>query len=60
MKSLCFHIFLNNGAPLINPVNVAITALALFFLWTEGQVFAALSGSPQQFNHKSSKRKNKL
>ena len=41
MKSLCFHIFLNNGEPLINPVNVAITALALFFLWTEARAFAA-------------------
>jgi hypothetical protein len=60
MKSLCFHIFLNNGAPLINPVNVAITALALFFLWTEGRASPPLSGFPQQFNDKSSKRKNKL
>ena len=42
MKSLCFHIFLNNGATLIDPVNVALTALALFFLWTELRAFAAL------------------
>jgi hypothetical protein len=42
MKSLCFHIFLNNGATLIDPVNVALTALALFFLWTELHAFAAL------------------
>ena len=42
MKSLCFHIFLNNGAMLIDPVSVAITALALFFLWTGRQAFAAL------------------
>ena len=30
-----------NGATLIDPVTVAITAFALFFLWTEGQAFSA-------------------
>jgi hypothetical protein len=39
---LCFHIFLNKGATLIDPVNIAITALAVFLLWAERNAFAAL------------------
>lgn len=39
---LCFHLFLMKGATLIDPVNIAITALALFLLWTERKAFAGL------------------
>ena len=39
---LCFHIFLNKGTTLIDPVNIAITGLALFLLWTERKAFAGL------------------
>ncbi len=42
MKSLCFHIFLNNGATSIDPVGITIAVLALFFLSMEGKAFAAL------------------
>ena len=39
---LCFHIFLNKGATLIDPANITITVLALFLLWTERKAFAGL------------------
>ena len=42
MNILCFHIFLNKGTTLIDPVNIAITGLALFLLWTERKAFAGL------------------
>lgn len=39
---LCFHIFLNKGATLVDPVNILITALALFLLWSGRKAFAGL------------------
>ncbi len=39
---LCFHVFLTKGATLIDPVNLAITALALFLLWSGRKAFAGL------------------
>ena len=39
---LCFHIFLMKGATLVDPVNIAILALALFLLWSERRAFAGL------------------
>lgn len=38
----CFHIFLNQGATLVDPANITIAALALFLLWTERKAFAGL------------------
>jgi putative oxidoreductase len=32
---LCFHIFLTKGATLIDPMNILISVLALFLLWSE-------------------------
>ncbi len=43
---LCFHIFLMKGATLVDPVNIAITGLALFLLWSERRAFAALVRRP--------------
>lgn len=39
---LCFHIFLTKGATLVDPVNLGISALALFLLWTERKAFVGL------------------
>jgi putative oxidoreductase len=39
---LCFHIFLNKGTTLLDPVVIAVTLLALFLLWTERKAFAGL------------------
>ena len=39
---LCFHIFLAKGATLVDPVNLGISALALFLLWTERKAFVGL------------------
>ena len=39
---LCFHIFIMKGATLVDPVNLAISLLALFLLWTERRAFAGL------------------
>jgi putative oxidoreductase len=39
---LCFHIFLTKGATLVDPVNIGISALALFLLWSERKAFARL------------------
>lgn len=39
---LCFHIFLTKGATLVDPVNIAISVLALFLLWSERRAFAGL------------------
>jgi uncharacterized membrane protein YphA (DoxX/SURF4 family) len=39
---LCYHIFLNKGTTLVDPVNTTITVLALFLLWTERKAFARL------------------
>lgn len=39
---LCFHIFLNKGATLVDPVNLLITGLALFLLVVERKAFARL------------------
>ena len=39
---LCFHIFLTKGATLIDPVNIAITLLAGFLVWSARHSFARL------------------
>jgi putative oxidoreductase len=39
---LCFHVFLMKGATLIDPVNITISGLALFLLWTERRAFTGL------------------
>ena len=39
---LCFHIFLTKGATLIDPVNIAISLLAAFLLWSGRKSFAGL------------------
>ena len=39
---LCFHIFINKGATLVDPVNFGVTVLALFLLWSERRAFARL------------------
>lgn len=39
---LCFHIFLTKGTTLVDPVNIAISVLALFLLWSERRAFAGL------------------
>ena len=39
---LAFHLFINKGATLIDPVNILISALALFLLWSERKTFAGL------------------
>lgn len=46
MNILCFHVFLMKGATLADPVNIAITAPALFLLWSERRAFAALVPPP--------------
>ncbi|MBI5773503.1 MAG: hypothetical protein HZA89_07140 [Verrucomicrobia bacterium] len=43
---LCFHVFLMKGATLVDPVNIAITGLSLFLLWSERKAFAALVQRP--------------
>ena len=39
---LCFHIFINKGATLVDPVNLGVPVLALFLLWAERGAFAKL------------------
>ena len=39
---LCYHVFLNQGATLVDPVLIAISVLAVFLLWTERRAFAGL------------------
>ncbi len=39
---LCFHIFINQGTTLVDPVNLTLPVLALFLLWTERRAFAGL------------------
>lgn len=39
---LAFHIFLLQGARLMDPVTLTIVALALYLLWVERQAFAGL------------------
>jgi uncharacterized membrane protein YphA (DoxX/SURF4 family) len=39
---LAFHIFINKGATLVDPVNIGIAGLALFLLVVEGKAFAGL------------------
>jgi hypothetical protein len=39
---LCFHVFLMKGATLVDPVNIGISVLALFLLWSERRAFAGL------------------
>lgn len=39
---MCFHIFLMKGATLVDPVNILISALALFLLWSGRKAFAGL------------------
>jgi putative oxidoreductase len=39
---LCFHVFLTNGATLIDPINILICVLAAFLLWSERKAFAGL------------------
>ena len=39
---LCFHIFINKGATLIDPVVLALPVLFMFLLWTERKAFVRL------------------
>lgn len=39
---LCFHIFLTKGATLVDPVNILISGLALFLLWSGRRAFCGL------------------
>jgi putative oxidoreductase len=39
---LCFHIFLTKGATLIDPMNILISVLALFLLWSERSAWCNL------------------
>ena len=39
---LCFHIFLNKGATLMEPMTLSVVALSAFLLWTERTAFARL------------------
>ena len=39
---LCFHVFLTKGATLIDPVNILISVLAVFLLWSGRKAFAGL------------------
>ena len=39
---LAFHVFLNKGAELANPVLIVIVLLASFLLWSERKVFLGL------------------
>jgi putative oxidoreductase len=39
---LCFHVFLTKGATLVDPVNILISALALFLLFSGRKAFAGL------------------
>ncbi|MEO8617093.1 MAG: DoxX family protein [Luteolibacter sp.] len=39
---MCFHIFLTKGATLVDPVNILISVLALFLLWSGRKSFASL------------------
>jgi len=39
---LCFHIFLTKGATLIDPMNILISLLALFLLWSGRKAFCGL------------------
>ena len=42
---LCFHIFITKGATLVDPVNILISALALFLLWSGRSAFLGLAKS---------------
>ena len=42
---LCFHIFITKGATLIDPVNILISVLALFLLWSGRSAFLGLARS---------------
>lgn len=39
---LCFHIFLTKGATLVDPVNILISLLAAFLLWSGRKAFRGL------------------
>ena len=39
---LAFHTFIMKGATLVDPVNIGLSALALFLLWSERKAFAGL------------------
>ena len=39
---MAFHIFINKGDTLVHPVNIAISVLALFLLWSERKAWAVL------------------
>lgn len=39
---LAFHIFINKGATLVDPVNIGISVLAVFLLWSERKAWAGL------------------
>jgi len=39
---LCFHIFLTKGATLIDPMNILVSVLALFLLWSGRKAFCGL------------------
>jgi putative oxidoreductase len=42
LNILAFHTFLMKGATLVDPVNIAISALALYLLWSERKAWAGL------------------
>lgn len=39
---LAFHIFLNKGATLVDPVLITVSVLAVFLLWSERKAWAVL------------------
>ena len=39
---LAFHTFLMKGATLVDPVNITVSVLALFLLWSERKAWAGL------------------
>jgi putative oxidoreductase len=42
LNILAFHTFLMKGATLVDPVNIAISVLAVFLLWSERKAWAGL------------------
>jgi len=42
LNILAFHTFLMKGATLVDPVNIAVSVLALFLLWSERKAWAGL------------------
>ena len=42
LNILAFHTFLMKGATLVDPVNITLSVLAVFLLWSERKAWAAL------------------